>query len=86
MTAAQELAGVLKDARPKYQRTVQPRLTVLRSPELEVGAISTREHTLCGQRDCPKCDAPQRQQLIQRTLKGAELWGVLPCTSCGGPR
>lgn len=69
-----------------FQLRTQPRVTVLRSPDMEVGAVSTRELTMFGTRECPKCEQLLRQQLLQRTLKGAELWGVLPCTSCGGPR
>ncbi len=83
------LRELLKDARPKHPRApkpVKPTITILRSPHLEVGAISTRVDTLCGQVDCKKCEQPRQQMLIQRTHLGAELWSCLPCTNCGGAR
>lgn len=84
MSAAQELFALLKDARPKHPRATKPvktTVTVLRSAHLEVGAISTRADTLCGQEDCRKCEQPRPQMLIQRTELGAEIWSVLPCTN-----
>lgn len=89
MNIALELREVLKDARPKNPRApkpVKPKVTVLRSPHLEVGALSVRLDTLCGQEDCKKCGVPRIQKLIQRTELGAELWSLMPCEFCGGPR
>ncbi|HYD83868.1 MAG TPA: hypothetical protein VEA63_07435 [Opitutus sp.] len=83
MSAAAELRDVLHDARPKTLRPIV-RTTVLRAPHLEVGDISTRVESLCGQVDCRRCEQPRQQQLVARTSLGAETWDVLPC-QCGQP-
>jgi hypothetical protein len=85
MSALEQWHEVLHDARPKTLRPALPRTTVLRSPHVEIGDVDTREHSLCGQVDCVRCDQPRLQQLVDRTSTGAETWSVLPC-KCRGTR
>jgi hypothetical protein len=80
--SALDQAAVWHDERPKTLWKY-PRTTVLRSPHVEIGDIDTRTDSLCGQVDCKRCDQPRPQQLVSRTVVGAEHWRVLPC-ACGG--